>query len=415
MAATSLKRTVSLPFLVFYGMGTIVGGGFYALLGEVVGLAGMATPIAMVLTGLLAMVSAFSFAELSSRYPVSAGEARYVEAGFNTLSLTRLTGYLVMATGIVSTATLSVASARFIAPLLPPDLVLEPLGIIALLYGAMFLIAAWGIGSSVAVVSVITFIEVGALVYVFALNAGALNDLPARLHEIWPGGFRSTVNHWPGVFAGAFLAFYAFIGFEDMVNIAEEVKNPRRTMPRAIFICIGLAGLLYFAVALVAVLAVPPAELAASPAPVAALAHGDGWFATSGLWLISIMAGLNGALVQIIMAARVGFGMARGGHAPRWMGDVNRWRRTPIKATIVVGLVSWALASYFPLATLAELTSSIVLAVFALVNLALWQIKRTATTPAPAESPNFPLWLPLMGFLVSLLVLIFNIASKLTA
>lgn len=406
MALPSLKRSVSLPFLVFYGVGTIVGGGFYALLGEVVGLAGMATPLAFALTGLLAMISAFSFAELSARFPVSAGEARYVEAGFGSPALARLTGYLVMATGIVSTATLCVASARFIAPLLPPDLAVSQFGIISTLFVGMFLIAAWGIGSSVLVVSVITLIEVGALFYVFGVNVDSLGTLPARAGELWP-------SQWTGVFSGAFLAFYAFIGFEDMVNIAEEVKSPRRNMPRAIFICIGLTGLLYVAVALVAVLAVPPAELALSPAPVAALAKGDGWFASQGLWFISILAGLNGALVQVIMAARVGFGMARSGNAPKWLGHVNKWRRTPIKATLLVALLGWGLAAYLPLATLAEITSSIVLAVFALVNLALWQIKRTGTADPLAGVPNFPGWLPFFGFLISAMVLIFNSASKL--
>ncbi len=408
MASTTLKRSISLPFLVFYGVGTIVGGGFYALLGEVVGLSGMATPIAFGLTGLLAMVSAFSFAELSARYPVSAGEAQYVEAGFGNFTLTRLTGLLVMATGIVSTATLSAASAKFIAPLLPSSAMLNPIVLISLLYLAMFLIAAWGIGGSVLVVSIVTVIEVGALIYVFAINVDALGTLPERHMELWP-------SQWGGVFAGAFLAFYAFIGFEDMVNLAEEVKAPHRNMPLAIFICIGLTALLYMAVALIAVLSVPPQTLAASAAPVAALASGHGWMSTSGLWLVSILAGLNGALVQIIMAARVGYGMARKGQAPQWLADVHPTRRTPIKATFLVVVVGWGLACFLPIATLAEMTSSIVLTVFTVVNLALWQLKRKGNAPRLSHVPNFPAWLPLLGFFISAIVLLFTIATKIMA
>ncbi len=405
MSSVDLKRSVSLPFLIFYGVGTIVGGGFYALLGEVVGLSGMATPIAFLLTGLLAMVSAFSFAELSARFPVSAGEAQYVDAGFGNAALTRLTGWLVMATGIVSTATLCVASAGFIAPLLPADLAAAPLVIISLLYLVMFVIAAWGIGGSVLVVSLVTIIEVGALVYVFVINADVLTTLPSRAADIWP-------TQWTGVFAGAFLAFYAFIGFEDMVNLAEEVKSPRRNMPLAIFICIGAAGLLYVAVALVAVLAVSPEALANSPAPVAALASGQGWWPTTGLWMVSILAGLNGALVQIIMAARVGYGMARAGRAPAWLGAVHKTRRTPIKATALVVGIGWMLASFLPIATLAEVTSGIVLLVFTLVNLALWRLKVQGRAAMSSDVPNFPNWLPLLGFLVSGMVLLFNVAMK---
>lgn len=408
MSSVDLKRSVSLPFLIFYGVGTIVGGGFYALLGEVVGLSGMATPIAFLLTGLLAMVSAFSFAELSARFPVSAGEAQYVDAGFGSAALTRLTGWLVMATGIVSTATLCVASAGFIAPLLPAELAAVPLVIISLLYLVMFLTASWGIGGSVLVVSLVTIIEVGALVYVFVINADVLTTLPSRAANIWP-------TQWTGVFAGAFLAFYAFIGFEDMVNLAEEVKSPRRNMPLAIFICIGAAGLLYVAVALVAVLAVSPEALANSPAPVAALASGQGWWPTTGLWMVSILAGLNGALVQIIMAARVGYGLARAGRAPAWLGDVHKTRRTPIKATALVVGIGWLLASFLPIATLAEVTSSIVLLVFTLVNLALWRLKVQGRAAMSPDVPNFPTWVPLLGFLVSGMVLLFNSAMKFMA
>ncbi len=408
----TLRRSVTLPFLVFYGLGTIVGGGFYALLGEVVAIAGMATPLAFLLTGALALLSAFSFADLSARYPVSAGEARFVEAGFNSRRLSQTTGFLVMATGVVSAATLAVATAQFVAPLLPQALPFGSFIIITLLFAGMFSIAAWGIGGSVWVITLITVIEVGALAYVFAINAGALADLPARAAEIFPAPGQITDPYLLGIFGAAFLAFYAFIGFEDMVNIAEEVKDPRRNMPRAIFIAIGLASLLYVLVALVAVLAVPIDQIAKSAAPITALAQGQGTFSTTSLWLVSILAGLNGALVQLIMAARVSYGMAGRGMAPRWMADIHATRHTPLKATVLVVLISWGLASFLPLATLAQITSSIVLAIFAMVNLALWRIKGREAT-APPEALSLPRVVPLIGFTISAGVLAFNIALKL--
>ena len=226
---TALRRTISLPLLVYYGIGTMVGAGICALLGRVAGEAGMATPFALILTGLLALVSAASFAELSSRYPVSAGEVRYVRMGFGRADLAALTGALVILTGIVSAATLSVATIGFLRDLVDVN---ETIGIGLLVVG-MGAVAAWGVGQSVRLVAVITFIEVGALVVVAALAGDSLADLPGRQRELLPDGSWAA---WIGVFSGSFLAFYAFVGFEDMVNMAEEVKRPRRNLPIAILL-----------------------------------------------------------------------------------------------------------------------------------------------------------------------------------
>jgi len=154
---TTLQRSISLPMLIFYGVGTMVGGGFYALLGEVAGEAGMAAPFALMLSGLLALISATSFAELSSRYPVSAGEVRYVRMGFGRADLAAVIGVLVILTGIVSAATLAVATIGFLRDLADIN---ETLGI-ALLVVGMGAVAAWGVGKSVTLVAIITVIEVG--------------------------------------------------------------------------------------------------------------------------------------------------------------------------------------------------------------------------------------------------------------
>lgn len=295
---TSLRRFISLPLLVLYGVGTMVGGGFYALLGRVAGEAGMATPFALILTGMLALVSAASFAELASRYPVSAGEVRYVRMGFGRADLAALTGALVILTGIVSAATLSIATIGFLRDLADIN---ETIGIALLVIG-MGAVAAWGVGQSVRLVAAITIIEVGALVIVAVLAGDSLGDLPDRRRELLPDGSWAA---WTGIFSGAFLAFYAFIGFEDMVNMAEEVKRPRRNLPIAILLAVVITGLVYLTISTIAVLAVPPAELAESRTPLAEVVGGEGWFADTGLVFVSILAGVNGALVQIIMASRV--------------------------------------------------------------------------------------------------------------
>ncbi len=386
--ATPLNRSIGLTALIFYGLGTMVGGGFYALLGRVAGLAGPLAPVALALSGVLALLSAASFAELSSRFPVSAGEVRYVEAGFNLRGLATIVGWLVILTGVVSAATLAVATIGFLQ-----DIYLVPEGaaILALVAG-MGLVAGWGITESVGIVFVITVIEVGALVYVGVLAGGD----PIGLGERWLDTLSSGgVGQWIGVFSGAYLAFYAFIGFEDMVNIAEEVKRPRRALPIAIFTSVIATTLLYVWIGLVAVLSVPPDELAASNTPIARIvgAYG-GW--TTGLALVSLLTGVNGALVQIVMAARVAYGMAGRGQAPAVLQRVHARTRTPLIATALMTGAVAVLALFFPVTTLARATSSIMLVNFMAVNLSLWRIKRTHPDQT-GEGPRLPAWLPLCG------------------
>ena len=395
-----LRRSITLPFLVLYGMGTMVGAGFYALLGEVAGEAGLYTPIAMAFSGLLALVSAFSFAELSSRFPFSAGEARYVQEAFGRKTLGTAVGWLVILTGVVSASTLSVATIQFLQDFVE----ISPYVAIPVLVLSMGFIAAWGIGESVGVVTVITVVEIGALVYVFFVASSSLADVPQRLPELVPPADPAI---WTGIFSGGFLAFYAFIGFEDMVNMAEEVKDVRRTLPTAILVTIMLTTLLYVIVSLAAVLAVSPSRLASSNTPVAEIVSGRGWYATTGLRVVSLFAALNGALVQVIMASRVAYGLANKNQAPRWLGAVHPKTQTPLHATVVMTAVILALATFFPLGTLARATSTIMLVIFASVNFALFQVKKR-DPDLDGLGPRIPRWLPLIGTCACILVLLFQ-------
>ena len=262
-----LNRSVSLPLLIFYGVGTIVGGGFYALVGKVSGEAGLYAPIALAIAGTFALLTGLSFSELVSRFPVSAGEVRYVSEGFKRNWIAQLTGTLVILTGIVSAAALAVATVGFLQ-----DFINVPAApAICLLVIAMGAVAAWGIGQSVFLVAVITVIEVGALIYVVAVAEGELSELTTTWRTFLPS---LDGDVWVGIFSAAFLAFYAFIGFEDLVNIAEEAKAPRRNMPIAIIVSVILSTSIYVLVSLAALLSVPPEQLAASNTPVAEIVRG---------------------------------------------------------------------------------------------------------------------------------------------
>ena len=221
-----------------------------------------------------------------------------------------------------------------------------------------------------------------------------------------------------GIASGAFIGFYAFIGFEDLVNMAEEVREPRRNLPRAILISVGATTILYAAVSLVAVLAVPPEELARASTPFAEVVGGVR--SRTFLVVVSLLTGINGALVQIIMASRVAYGLAArrasneraGGLTPRWLADVHPRTRTPVKATALMTGITLALGLSFDLVTLAEATSTIMLVVFALLNISLLIIKRRGE-PAPEGAPCYSALLPALGLGGSIAVLSFQLLAAL--
>jgi APA family basic amino acid/polyamine antiporter len=404
MSETKLNRSISLPMLILYGLGTMIGGGFYALLGEISEEAALFTPLAFLLSGVLAFISATSFAELSSRFPFSAGEARYAQEGFSSKNFSTLVGWLVILTGIVSASALAVATVGFLQDFISVPQTLSIL-ILVLIMGA---IAGWGIGKSVAFVALISIIEIGALVYIIFVAGDNLSALPSRWQELYVPT-NSTV--WLGVFSGAFLGFYAFIGFEDMVNMAEEVKDVRKNLPIAILVSIVLTTLIYIVVSTIAVLTVSPQMLSSSNTPVAEILRGHGTISVTMLGVVSLLTGVNGALVQIIMASRVVYGLSKKDQAPTFLGKINAKTQTPLRATAIITLIVLFLAIFFPLQTLAESTSFIILIIFAIVNLSLWRIKGRENRDSK-QRISFPRWVSLFGFITSILVLVFQLWQR---
>lgn len=396
----TLKRALSLGPITYYGLGTILGAGIYVLVGKVAGYAGLYAPVSFLVAGLIAAFTAFSYAELAARYPQSAGEAVYVYEGLRTRFLAVLVGSLIALSGVVSCATLVSGFVGYldVFVVLPRALVVP--GVLILLWG----LAAWGITESVRAASVITLIEIGGLLLIIAISAAGFASLPARLPELLPP---LGTEAWKGIFLGAFLAFYAFLGFEDMVNVAEEVKDPRRTLPRAILLALAIATLLYLLVALAAVLTLPQATLAGSSAPLAEMYSRATGQPPLLISFISLFAVMNGALIQIIMASRVLYGMSRQGWLPRGLGRVSARTRTPLLATAAIALGALVLALWLPLVTLAKTTSFLLLVVFALVNLSLLRVK--ARAPAAAGVRCYPRWVPAAGLACTLGLIAFQI------
>ena len=396
-----LKRALTLPLVVFYGLGVTIGAGIYVLIGATAGAAGYFAPVSFLLAAFVMTFSAASFAELCGRMPVSAGEAAYVEKGYRVSALSLVVGLMVVMAGIVSGATISIGCAGYIRNFVDVPVI----ALVVLIIAFTGAVAAVGIVQSVMFAAILTIIELGGLV---AIVGGGLFGEPAllsKMGDVIQIGLDGAA--WSGVLAAGLFAFFAFIGFEDMVNVAEEVEEPQRTMPRAIFLTLALTGAIYFLVAAVSVLSVPPEVLAASEAPLGLVFGQVTNLSPLTISVIAILATLNGMIIQMIMASRVIYGLADRGRLPGWLGRISPLTRTPLVATAVVSLITLAFAVLLPLEGLAQITSRITLLVFALVCGALIAIK-LREEHAPEGLFTVPVWVPAVGIIANLMLLIFG-------
>jgi len=394
----SLRRTLGLPIVVLYGLGVTVGAGIYVLVGEAAGRAGMSAPLAFMIASLVMACPAASFAELTGRLPFAAAEAHFVDEAFRVSWLTLAVGLAVATVGVVSSAAIGLGSAGYIA-----QLVDRPhTAIISAVFGLMGLVAAWGIRESLLFAGVLTIVEVGGLLAILiGAGYGEVSFIP-RLGELVPSGSTASMT---GIAAASLIAFFAFIGFENIDSIAEETKNPQRALGYAIFITLGLSTILYAAIAAVAVLTIPPEELAAMEAPLAELFRRTTSISSLAITLIAIVATLNGIVVQIIMTSRVLYGLANKGQLPATLAKVHPTTQTPLMATGIASGSALMLALTFPIAELAEWTSRITLVIFILACAALVRIKLRGTPPPP-NALVVPLWVPIVGvFMCSVLLI----------
>ena len=408
----ALKRSLNLPLITFYGLGNILGAGIYVLVGKVAGEAGYFAPLSFFVASIIAAVTALTYAELSARYPVSAGEAVYLYEGFQLRWLSLVVGLLIVGAGIMSSAAIAHGFAGYLKATLidfiPAFQAVPSAAIIAILLCVLGALAVWGISQSVKVAAVFTLLEIAGLCLIIWVG---FDHLPVveQVVKVVP----ESTSHFSfvGVFAGSFLAFYAYLGFEDMVNVAEEVKDPQRNMPRAILLAVIISTLLYAGVASVSVMLVEPQQLAQSAAPLA-----DVYTAATGkspiiISIIGMFAVVNGALIQLIMASRLLYGMGSRGWLPRWFSKIHPPTRTPVNSTLlVVGLMMF-FSIMLPMVTLAEMTSFLLLIVFALINLALIKIKHKQ--PEPEGVRLFPLWVPKLGLATTVLFLLLNVIRNL--
>ena len=299
--------------LVLYGTGITIGAGIYVLIGAVAGHAGIYAPWSFVLAAIVMAFTVASYAELSTRFPVSAGEAAYVRAAFNSRSFSIVTGLLTIAIGVVSASAVTLGSAGYIKQFsdLPQWLIV--ITVVVMLSG----VAAWGILESVLLASLFTLIEVGGLV---AIVVAAIHmDLPIASVLVQPPPLDPRILS--GIGFASLLAFFAFIGFEDLANVVEEAKVPHRDIPRAMVLTLLISTILYVLIAAIAVSAVSVDRLSSASAPLSLVFREVAGISPVIISLIAIVATLNTILAQMTMSARVIYGMARHGDLPRLAGQ----------------------------------------------------------------------------------------------
>ncbi|WP_309129384.1 APC family permease [Microbacterium sp.] len=395
---TRLRRAISGPLLFAFILGDVLGAGIYALMGVLSVEAGGMLWAPLLVALLLALLTAGSYAELVTKYPRAGGAAVFAERAFRSPLISFLVGFSMLAAGVVSAAGLAIAFAGdYLGTFL--DVPVVPAAMVFLLLVAA--LNARGIRESMRTNLVMTAIELSGLVIVVVVVAvfvgGGGGDL-SRTAQL-PDG----VGLAPAVLGGAIIAYYSFVGFETSANVIEEVGNPRRDYPRALFGALIAAGVMYVLVGLASAAALPPAELQQSSGPLLAVVEATGLQVPSWLFsLIALIAVANGALLTMIMASRLAYGMAEQGLLPSVLSRVLPGRRTPWVAIVTTTAVATLLTLIGDLATLAETVVLLLLIVFISANVSVLVLRRDRV-----EHDHFRVWtiVPVLG-VASCLVLL---------
>lgn len=410
-----LRRVIGPGLLLLFIIGDIMGTGIYALVGDVAAQVGGAAWVPFLLAFSIATVTALSYLELVTKYPQAAGAALYAQKAFGKPFVTFLVAFVVMCAGITSASTAS----RFFAAnfVIAFHIGRGTLGVVVIALLFMVVLAAVnlrGVGESLRLNVVLSSIEFTGLLLVILVGLWAIvAGRDVNYGRVVAFDTAADKNVFLAVTAATSLAFFAMVGFEDSVNMAEETKNPVKTFPKVLLSGLGIAGAVYLIVAIVSVALVPVGALKASETPLVEVvqAGAPGLPVKDILPLISMVAVSNTALINMLMASRLIYGMARQGVLPPVLGAVSASRRTPWLAilfttTIALGLILYvtAFANSKAIAVLGDTTSLLLLAVFATVNVAVLVLRRD-TDAAGRRHFKTPTALPVVGCATSVCLL----------
>jgi APA family basic amino acid/polyamine antiporter len=394
----SLKKHITLWPLVLYGVGDILGAGIYGLVGKAAGLMGNAVWVAFMVSMTAASLTGLSYASLSSRYPRAGGAAYITHKAFGSHFLAYVVGLAVLASGLTSMATACRVFAGYFSGLFP--LFSEPVIIIGLAL-SLAMIIFMGIRETIWTNSFLAAIEICGLLFIILMGlsfVGSVNYLDATTVQNPIGDL--TV---PVLLSGAVLTFYSFVGFEDMLNVSEEVVEPERTLPKGLLLSVAISSLIYMSISIVAVSVIPATELAASKQPlVDVIGKAAPWFPPVVFSLIALIAVSNTALLNYVMGSRLLYGMSSQGLLPKFLADIHPKRLTPHRAILILLVVLLILALSGDISDLARATSVLLLSCFSLVNLALIVLQKKDKVKGRFEVPAF---VPATGLVVCIAML----------
>ncbi|MBU3905157.1 MAG: amino acid permease [Nanoarchaeota archaeon] len=387
-----LKRALGLKELTAYGVGIILGAGIYALIGHAAGIAGPAVWMSFLIGAVLASVTALSYIELGTLFPKNAAEFVYTWEAFKNKLFSFMIGFFTISIGVIASSVVALAFGGYLHGVTGIPIVLGSLGLVAFCGFLNF----WGIEQSAKFNIVFTIVEVLGLLVIIILGAKFIGSV----------NYFEMPNGLTGVLSAAALIFFAYIGFEDMVNIAEEVKDPVKVLPKAFVLSILISSLIYILVALTAVSVIGWETLGTSSAPLADVAEAA--MPGSGILLsiVALFATANTVLIILIVESRMMWGMARDKSLPKILSKIHKGRRTPWVAILLSTIIAGIFVLTSAITTIAQVTDLVVFLIFISVNVSLIALRyKKPNLKRPFKVPfnigKFPV-LPLLGILISI-------------
>ncbi|WP_420363158.1 APC family permease [Curtobacterium aetherium] len=395
---SKLKQAITGPLLFLFILGDVLGAGIYALMGTLSKDVGGALWAPLVLALLLALLTAGSYAELVTKYPKAGGAAVFAERAYKVPLVSFLVGFSMLAAGVTSAAGLSLA---FAGDYLGTFVDVPPVPAAIVFLALVACLNARGISDSLRSNVVMTVIELSGLVIVIVAVAVMMGGGGGDVSRV--GAFPTGANPGLATLSAAIVAYYSFVGFETSANVAEEVREPAKVYPRALFGSLATAGVVYVLVALASSIALPASELSDSSGPLLAVVGATGVPIPDWVFsIIALVAVANGALLTMIMASRVTYGMAEQRLLPSLLGKVLPKRRTPWVAIVATTIVAMALTLVGDVGTLAETVVLLLLFVFISTNVAVLVLRKDKV-----EHPHFRVWtfVPVLGVASCILLL----------
>jgi APA family basic amino acid/polyamine antiporter len=392
-----LKRVMGPGLLLLFIIGDVLGTGIYALTGQVAAEVGGAVWLPFLIAFVVALLTACSYLELVTKYPRAAGAALYTHKAFGVHFLTFIVAFAVMSSGITSAATASRAFASNFSTAFGFDFGTFGVPVVAALFvGLVAIVNLRGVSESVKMNVVLTVVELTGLLIIIGIGAWAIAGGQGDVSRAWT--FESPNEHgmfW-GVIAATTLAFFAMVGFEDSVNMAEECKDPSRMFPKVMLTGLLITGVIYILVSISAITLVSAADLGEGETPLLKVVQaGAPGFPIGVFGIITMFAVANSALINMLMASRLIYGMSRENVLPALFGHVHGKRRTPDAAIIFTSLLAVGLVLFAGgVPELGGTTSLLLLCVFAVVNVAVLVLRRDPVSHKHFRTPTV---LPVLG------------------